>query len=161
MMKRGLKVLLGVFGWVIALPGCGASADDEQEFQFGETEMKGVVVGTWSGTLALEGRPETALSLSIAHRPPEVRPACGSRTLSKPLCINTSTLGLTATLTTADMLYENAELDGTYWVEGRELRAGELNLRGAGIELFATFQGSSFEQGSISGERQGTFTLQR
>jgi hypothetical protein len=153
------KIAMGSLVALFAL-GCGSEPADP-EFGFGETEMQNAVVGDWTGTMTLSGQSPTTFTLSIG-RAPAMQPACGSRTFSSPLCIETSTMNLDATLTTADKMFDAAKLQGSFMVIGLDLQYGELSLDGAGINLVGQFDAADTSQDlTVNGAQSGSAVIQR
>lgn len=112
--------------------------------------MEAAVVGTYAGTVSGDGAAET-ITLTIARSvtpigaAASVRPLCGTRTFFvKPAgaCITSSTMALTATLTSSGTIVNGGTLTG-------EFRAyltleGEINLSNGPYSLFATYQDGVF-----------------
>lgn len=142
------------------LVGC-SSDPDEPVYGFGETDMQGAIVGNWSGTMTLNGQMPSTYTLSLTQVP-SLQPACGSRTFSAPLCVETSSMTLEGTLTTADKTFDGLTVSGSFFVIGLELVSGELSLSGTGLNIAA---GIDTEKTShelfISGDHTGSATMQR
>lgn len=160
MLKRTfLATLLAALS--LASIGCGSA--EEEEFTYGEADMRGVAVGDFKGTLTMNGKVETTLDLTLTQAPPDKQPTCESRTFGiEPLCMGSTSLRLTGTLTTADGAHAATALDGDFSVYGYTFTNGELSLGGTGVTLHATWNGKGFENGSVNvSEQQGTFTLEK
>lgn len=142
--------------------GCGA-ADEEPAFGFSEKDMQDVVIGDWKGTMNLTGRAPTTYTLSVTQAFPGTSPACGSRTFNNgPLCVESSSMNLDATLTSADGLYNAVKLKGSFFVIGLEMNSGELSLGGPGVSLAAGIDvGKTEQQVTVSGDQTGEATLLR
>jgi hypothetical protein len=160
MLLRNVAKHVAVFSLVcLFVPGCYSY--EEPEYQFGETDMQNTIVGDWTGTLTLSGQMPTSFTLSIA-RAPAMQPACGNRTFSSPLCVETSSLTLDATLTTADKVFDAAKFDGYFMVIGTELTNGELSLSGTGVSISGGIEPENTSHSiTISGDQSGTGTMQR
>ncbi|MBK9266629.1 MAG: hypothetical protein IPM54_43440 [Polyangiaceae bacterium] len=142
------------------LAACGPEAA-EPEYGFGEADMQNAIVGDWSGTLTLTGQMPTSFTLSIA-RVPSMQPACGSRTFSAPACVETSSMTLNATLTTADKTFDAVSLQGDFMVIGLEMNNGELSLAGSGVNLTGGIEVDKTSQTlTVSGTQSGSATMQR
>jgi hypothetical protein len=160
MLKRGfLSILLA--GLSLAATGCG-SPDEEEEFSYGEAEMRGVAVGEFTGTMTMSGKTATSLDLTLTQAPPQSQPTCASRTFGlEPQCIATSSLVLTGTLTTGDGAHAGTALDGEFMVLGYTMTGGELSLHAGSMSLFIAWDGAAFHDGSVGGPEEGTFTLEK
>lgn len=156
MLKNALTVFAAMAG--LLLTACGSS----EEFEYDETDIKAAVVGDWSGSMTFEGREPTNFTLVIEQKPPAANPACGSRTFNHTQCIDTSSMGLSATLTTEDGLYQDVKLDGSFMVYGLTFGDGDLDLQGAEVGMHTHYADGGFGQGNASsGDMQGTFTMSR
>lgn len=159
LMGLSKKTAIGMVAALFAV-GCGSDPTDP-EFAFGESEMNNAIVGDWNGTLSLSGQSPTPFTLSIM-RAPSLNPACGSRTFSSPLCIETSSMNLDATLTTADKSFDGAMFSGSFMVFGLELQGGELSLNGSGVNLVGQIDLAKTSQDlTVSGGQSGTAVMQR
>jgi hypothetical protein len=142
------------------LVGCGTDPDDPN-YGFGEADMQSAIVGDWSGTMTLNGQMPSAYTLSLAQVP-TMQPACGNRTFSAPLCIETSSMTLEGTLTTADKMFDGVTVKGTFLVIGLELYNGELSLAGTGLTISGGVEtDKTSHQLTISGDHTGSATMQR
>lgn len=148
-------------GLSLASIGCG-SAGEEEEFSYGEADMRGVAVGDFTGTMTINGETAT-LDLTLTQAPPDKQPTCESRTFGiEPLCMGSSSLRLTGTLTTSDGAHASTALDGEFAVYGYTFTNGELSLSGTGVTLHATWNDKAFQNGSVNAsEQEGTFTLEK
>jgi hypothetical protein len=153
------KKLVPISLLCVAVIGCGPA---EPEFGFGEKDMQDAILGDWQGTMTLEGRAATTFTLTISQGFPGVEPACESRTFSEPACVETTSMNLTATLTTADALFDAAMLDGSFFVFGLELNNGELSLSGGGIQMTAGIDAAKpSHEANVSGDQSGKCMMQR
>lgn len=142
------------------LVGCGADPEDPV-YGFGESDMQGAIVGNWSGTMTLNGQMPSSYTLSLAQVP-SLQPACGSRTFSAPLCVETSSMTLEGTLTTTDKTFDGAVVKGSFLVIGLELVSGELSLSGTGLNIAGQVAtDKSSHELFISGDHTGSATMQR
>lgn len=142
------------------LVGCGADPDDPV-YGFGEADMQGAIVGDWSGTMTLNGQMPTNYTMSL-KQVPSLQPACGNRTFSAPLCVETSSMTLEGTLTTADKTFDGATIKGSFLVIGLELYSGELSLSGTGLNIAGGVEtDKTSHQLTISGDHTGSATMQR
>ncbi|HRI63851.1 MAG TPA: hypothetical protein PK156_06425 [Polyangium sp.] len=143
-----------------ALTGCGSEAT-EPEYGFDETDMQNAVVGNWSGDMSLTGQMSTTFTLSI-KQVPALQPACGSRTFNAPLCVETSSMSLEGTLTTADKVFDAAVMQGSFFVIGLEMNNGELSFSGSGVNINGGLDMMKTDQElTISGSKSGTATMHR
>ena len=142
------------------LVGCGSDPEDPV-YGFGEADMQGAIVGDWSGTMTLNGQMPSDYTMSL-KQVPSLQPACGNRTFSAPLCVETSSMTLEGTLTTADKTFDAVTVKGTFLVIGLELFSGELSLAGTGLNIAGGIEtDKSAHQLTISGDHTGTATMQR
>lgn len=142
------------------LVGCGSDPEDPV-YGFGEADMQGAIVGNWSGTMTLNGQMPSAYTLSLAQVP-SLQPACGNRTFSAPLCIETSSMTLEGTLTTTDKTFDGVTVKGSFLVIGLELASGELSLSGTGLNIAGGIDTEkSTHELFISGDHTGSATMQR
>lgn len=175
-MKKNLAVwtLFGL-AFVVnpAVLAC-SSNDDEEDFTYGEADMKAAALGDWQGTAEVDGE-SVAFTLSLEQASgksstqsisaPGVTPQCGSRSFVKPAaaCISTSSMPVVGTLTS-----DNDELSGP--VTGqltafRTLESSELEVvLEDGRALSGSLRDQVISEGRIflpgRGEL-GTFTLAR
>jgi hypothetical protein len=160
MITRALTKLLPVTLICLAAIGCGGPT--EPDYGFGEKDMQDAILGEWQGTMTLTGHMPTTFTLSITQAPPSLEPACQSRTFSEPACVNTTSMNLDATLTTADALFDGAKLKGTFFIAGLTLDHGELSLSGAGIQVFSGIQEAKASHDmSVSGDQNGAGVMKR
>jgi hypothetical protein len=140
--------------------GCGSDPVDP-EYGFGEADMQNAIVGNWSGTISLMGQTPTALTL-VVTQVPAMQPACGSRTFGSPLCVETSSMKLDATLSTADKVFDAVKLGGEFLVIGTELSNGELSLSGPGVTIAGGIDlANTAHDLNISGDHIGSATMKR
>lgn len=140
--------------------GC-SSAPEDPEYGFGEADMQNAIVGDWSGMMSLQGQMPTSFTLKIA-RTPAMQPACGNRSFSSPLCIETSSMSVEGTLSTADKVFDAVKLQGNFMVIGLEMNGGELFLSGAGMDIAGGIEmEKSAHDLNISGDHTGSATMQR
>lgn len=140
--------------------GCYAEPEDP-EYGFGEADMQNAIVGDWSGMMSLQGQTPTAYTLSI-KRTPSMQPACGNRSFSSPLCIETSSMSVEGTLSTADKVFDAEKLQGSFMVIGLNMNSGELSLSGTGVFMAGGIEmGKASHNLNISGDHTGSATLQR
>jgi hypothetical protein len=142
------------------LSGC-SSDPAEPNYGFGEADMQNAIVGNWSGMMSLTGQAPTAFTMSITQVP-ALQPACGSRTFNAPLCIESSSMMLDATLTTTDKVFDAAKLNGEFFVIGLEMNNGELSLSGTGVSISGGIDlAKTLQDLTISGDKPGSATMQR
>jgi hypothetical protein len=142
-MARGDRSLLAFF-FLLGLAGCGP---DDPEYDFDRADMEAEVFGTWSGSLELEGELAQAYTLDIRARDEPSRSlACGERRFSSDgessrslACMQSTTLEISATLTMADGS-DSADLDGSFYVYGRTLGAGGLELQYRNVDRYLTVE---------------------
>lgn len=158
-LSFGQRVAMcALFGIVLA--GC-SSEPTEPEYGFGEADMQSAIIGDWSGSMTLTGQAATTFTLSIA-RIPTLQPACGSRTFNAPLCVESSSMNVEGTLTTADKMFDAVKLQGSFMVIGLEFNHGELSLAGAGLNVFSGIDvGKTSHNVTVSGDRMGGGTMHR
>ncbi len=133
----------------------------EPEYGFGEADMQNAIVGNWTGMMSLTGQTPTAFTLAVAQVP-AMQPACGSRTFSSPLCVETSSMVLDATLSTTDKVFDAVKLKGEFFVIGLEITNGELSLSGPGVTIAGGIDMAKTAQDiNISGDHMGAATMQR
>lgn len=160
----GLASLLVLVGGA----GCGGESTNETEgpaFEYGLSEMRATAEGTWTGAFERKGQPATTMTLVLAYSAPKAQPACDSRALGHPLCIDMSSIGIVGTLTTADGSYDKAPVTGSFNVMGTKLTNGDLFLAlSDGLQMTATYDGDErFTNGTLSDGQgsAGTFTMTR
>jgi hypothetical protein len=142
------------------LVGCG-SEPAESEYAFGETDMQNAIVGAWTGTMSLTGQMATPYTLSIVQVP-ALQPACGNRTFNAPQCVETSSMSVEGTLTTADKVFDGVKLQGNFMVIGLEMTYGDLSLSGSGVTMSGGLEmAKSVHDLTISGSQTGSATMQR
>jgi hypothetical protein len=162
-----LMTLLGFTKYVVKgvlictfLVGC-SSDPAEPEFGFGEADMQNAIIGDWSGTMSLAGQMPTAFTLNVVQVP-SLEPTCGSRPFSSPLCVESSSLTLEATLSTADKGFDAVKLNGHFTVIGLEMNNGDLWLSGTGVSIASGVDVTkSLHDLTVSGDKQGSATMQR
>lgn len=157
-------------------PGFGCAGGDEDDFEFGEGEMRAAVEGSWrvrtaEGTLVLVLSSAPAPGAQrAAGTPALVRPAgaCGSRDFFKPAaaCVSSSVLHLAGTVAVEGQPGERPAT-GAFSVFGKRFTTGMLEVDlGDGRKLTSTQvdrSGSRFAA-SLSGSGQTTLvqaTLER
>jgi hypothetical protein len=145
-----------------ALLGCGPS---EPQFDYGTAEMRQAVVGTWKGTLTVNARAPTAMTLTLDYAPPSATTTCGNRTLSlHTKCIDASYMNYVGTLTTADGVYVAKPVTAMLEIMGVTFTSGTLFVHVPdGLELTATIEnGKSTSSGAVVGPvNKGTLTMTR
>ncbi len=142
------------------LAGCGSDPADP-EYGFGEADMQNAIVGNWSGMMSLTGQSPTAFTLAVTQVP-AMQPACGNRTFSSPLCVETSSMKLDATLSTADKVFDAVKLSGEFMVIGLEINNGDLSLSGPGVTISGGVEIAKTAQDlNIFGDHTGSATMQR
>lgn len=155
----GSRFAIGVCACLLAA-GC-SSEPAEPDYGFGETDMQKAIVGDWSGMMSLTGQNPTAFTMNVVQIP-TLQPACGSRTFSSPLCIETSSMTVEATLSTTDKVFDAVKLQGSFMVIGLELTQGELSLSGTGVSISGGVDLSKTAQDlNVSGDHTGSATMQR
>lgn len=153
------KLAYGLIACAV-LAGC-SSNPEEPVYGFGESDMQGAILGDWSGNLTLSGQSPTTFTMNIVQVP-TLQPACGNRTFNAPLCIESTSMSVEATLTTADKAFDSAKLAGTFDVFGLELQQGELYVMGNGVTLAGQISiDKSAHDLTISGSQSGSATMQR
>lgn len=161
-MAHPLRALAAVVA--LSLPACAFNNNADPEPNFGAEEMQALIVGTWTGTLTLQGKT-SAMQLVLEHAPPGTSPACSNRTLGvDPACVDMTTLGVKGTLTTADGAYAASPVTGTFNVMGLELRGGFLELKlQDGKSLSAQHEGGGFTGCSVWADHgeAGSCTMSR
>jgi hypothetical protein len=158
MAHRSLS--LATLAFAAAVAGCGDDSS-EAEFDFDEGDIRAIAVGTFTGLLELAGRPDTTHDLVIQQAPPESSPQCGNRAFSRPLCIESTTMGLAGRLTSADGAFGNLALQGELVIFGLQLDSGELTLDGDGVSLRIPLEDGELTRGDVRGNVEGTISLER
>lgn len=151
--------------------GCSRS-DDQDDFKYSEEEMKLAVLGSWQGSVEIEG-VETPFALSLAQASaesrsqalgaPRVRPQCSSRSFVKPAgaCSSESRMPLVGTLSS-----ENPELNGALDGDVSALLTLDsvfLSLRlETGVELVGVIKDQAVSDGQLrNANQQSSFSLSR
>lgn len=138
-----------------------SSEPSEPEYGFGEADMQNAIVGNWTGMMSLTGQAPTAFTLAVTQVP-TMQPACGNRTFSSPLCIETSSMTVDATLSTTDKVFDAVKLSGNFMVIGLEINNGELSLSGPGVNIAGGIDmAKTAHDLNISGDHTGSATMQR
>jgi len=162
LLSFGQRFTIGALICVSGVFSAGCSSDPaEPEYAFGETDMQNAIVGDWSGMITLAGQNPTAITLNIA-RAPTLQPACGNRTFSSPLCIESSSMSVEATLSTADKVFDAVKLQGSFMVFGLALTSGELSATGTGVNMNGNLDTTANTLNlNISGDHTGSAPMQR
>jgi hypothetical protein len=169
------RSVLWATGFFIALVvnpnfGCGSGGDpsygSNDGYTYGENEMEAAVVGTYAGTVNIDGTAET-VTLTIERSvttgaAARLTPLCGTRTFSfvKPAgaCISISTMALTATLVSSGTFVKSTELTGEF--DAYLTLSGELNLSdGSSASLHAMYQDGRFGAWSYASDASGSVGL--
>lgn len=164
-----LAALASLVALALAGSGCADSSGDDDDdapgFQYGVDEMRTTVVGDWVGDFVPKSGATTTLTLRLEHSPPGTKPACGNRALGTGVqCIDSSTLSVKGTLSTADGVYRDVPVEGEFEVMGLTMSSGWLSLRLEGdTNLSADWVQGGFRDGSVQkgGAESATFTLRR
>jgi len=127
--------------------------------------MEAAVVGTYAGTVNVDGAAETVTltidrSVTTNGAAARLTPLCGSRTFFiKPAgaCVSMSTMAVKATLVSSGALIRSTELAGEF--RAFLTLSGELFLSGAAASLSATYQDGRFGGWSYSSDAGGTIGL--
>lgn len=152
------SVLVSLVGALLV--GCG-SEPTERDYAFGEIDMQNAIVGDWKGTMTLTGQMATPYTLSIVQVP-ALQPACGNRTFNAPQCVETSSMSLEGTLTTADKVFDGVKMQGNFMVIGLDMTYGDVSLSGSGVTMSGGFEvAKSVHDLTISGSQSGSATMQR
>lgn len=171
-MKRNLAVwtLFGL-AFVVnpAVLAC-SSSDDEEDFTYGEADMKAAALGDWQGTAEVDGEivaftltleQASAKSSAQSIAAPPVRPQCGSRSFVKPAaaCISISTMPLSGTIAS-----EHSRLNGAVTGEltaYKTLDSASLHIElEDGTRLSGELDEGAIIDGEVVGvEPVGSFTL--
>jgi len=119
--------------------------------------MEAAVVGTYAGAVSVDGATE-AVTLTIARSiapggvaAAALRPLCGSRTFFvKPAgaCMASSTMALTATLTSSGAIVKSGDLAGEF--SAYHTLEGHLDLSNGPTRLYATYQNGRFSEWTYS-----------
>lgn len=166
-----LAAVASLVALALAGSGCADSSGDDddddagRDFQYGVEEMRTTVVGDWAGDFVPKSGAATTLTLRLEHSPPGTKPACGNRALGAGVqCIDSSTLAVKGTLSTADGAYRDVPVEGEFMVLGLTMSGGSLSLRLEGdASLSAEWAQGGFRDGSVQkgGAESATFTLRR
>ena len=157
------RFAIGALVCVALVGGLAAcsSVPSEPEYGFDEADMQNAIVGNWSGMMSLTGQAPTAFTLAVTQVP-AMQPACGSRTFNSPLCVETSSMMLDATLSTTDKVFDAVKLSGEFFVIGLEINNGELSLSGPGVSISGGIEMAKTSHDlTISGDHMGSATMQR
>jgi hypothetical protein len=162
---------LFAFSFVVSLvvnPTAGCSSNEtSSQWQYDESEMEHAVVGTYSGTVTLDGSTEPVTL--IISRPPapsgatpaRFEPQCGSRTFFvKPAgaCVSMSTMPLQGELSSTGPLIASGHLTGQF-IAFYAL-TGQLALSDAGgARLSASYADGHFSEWTYSAPDGGVVPL--
>ena len=140
--------------------GCGL---EEEEWLFGEPEMREAVAGDWVGTLSSDG---SGLQLHLEQATVETQRSglCGSRSFVAPAaaCIAVTEMPLTGRISTDDGRYQDVPVTGRFTVTGAAMEYGWLELDFGDALLEAAWEKGTLGEGSLSqGEQREELTLRR
>ena len=161
MLRTTLTLALAASA-LLFVPWTGCGVEDD-EFLFGEPEMRQAVVGDWLGTLSPSG---TGLHLSLEQATVETRRSglCGNRSFVRPAaaCIAVTEMPLTGRVSTDDGRFQDVPVRGTFVVTGAALTYGWLELDLGGAVLEAAWEEGAMGEASLSqGDRRDEVTLRR
>lgn len=129
---------------------CQDTSGSDEQYNFGESEMRQTVAGTYTGTVQSTGETVvvtvTQDSTTGSTTPQSVRsPQCGTRSFVKTVsaCISSTTMTLAAHLSSTHPSLGEIDLTGKFDVYGSELSNGTLMLSETdGGYLSATYDDS-------------------
>jgi hypothetical protein len=152
MKKSMLSVALSLAALILnPMVACqDTSNGSDEQYNFGESEMRQTVVGTYTGTVQSTGETVivtvTQASNTGNSTPQSVRsPQCGTRSFVKTAsaCMSSTTMTLTAHLSSTNPSLGELDLTGKFDVYGSELSNGTLMLSEAdGGYLSASYDDS-------------------
>jgi hypothetical protein len=140
-MKGRLIALTFALGAFILNPMIACESSEDKDFTFGETEMRAVVTGTYSGVVTNTGE---AISLTVDEAAATgtstvqglYRLQCESRSFVRPAaaCIVETTMSLQGDVSSENDAIANGKLTGVFVVGGSDLSNGyvELTLESGG-----------------------------
>ena len=156
-------------------PGFGCSSGQEDNYQYGEAEMKTAVEGTWVLTLgASAGSPNEVITVRVAesskahadntrtvnHRRGMIRAAaaCGTRTLvaSAHACIDSSEMPLDVTLVSGPDSYKAVPLSGNLAVHSLIFSQGSFGLSFGTLYVSADITPDGSVQSLYGGHSDGS-----
>ena len=161
-MKRLLtSVALGLCALAVNPMVACQSEGDEAGYEFDEADMRQAVTGSYVGKVISTGE-SVRITLDQTGAPSArstqhyKRVQCSTRSFVKPAaaCVDSTTMELTAHVTSERPEMADLELTGTFDVWGYELSGGSLFLEHAGASLSASF--SSSEGGIVHWSFKGT-----
>ena len=122
------------------------ACQSEEEFTFGEAEMRNAATGSYSGTVQSTGDTlELTLEQGVSNAPISAqgyrRVQCGSRSFVQPAaaCATSTTMEIEAHITSSHPSILARDLEGTFEIYGFDLDHGSLSLLDGDIELRASF----------------------
>lgn len=125
---------------------CQSDEGDEVGFEFGEADMRQAVAGSYVGKVISTGE-SVRITLDQTGAPSArstqhyKRVQCSTRSFVKPAaaCVDSTTMELTAHVTSERPEMAALDLTGTFEVYGYELSGGSLFLGHAGASFIASF----------------------
>ncbi len=148
--------------------GCGGGDDADDGapggYGFGAAEVSAVTTGDFKGTATISGRPTTALTLRLDKAPTSTtRAACGNRALVHPLCVSTTSMELTGTLSTDDKSFDAVAVHGAFDAYGDQLTQGTLRVVAGATTFSFPWSNGAFATGVVtdSASKIGDATLGR
>ncbi|MCC6648419.1 MAG: hypothetical protein IT374_22965 [Polyangiaceae bacterium] len=138
----------------LSLAACGG--DDSSTpatgdaYEYTAADVRAVAAGDFKGAATLAGRPSTTLDLHLDHAPPGAQPSCGNRELTHPLCVSTSSMRLTGTLSTADKSFEQVAVTASFDVYGEKLTQGALRVTAGATTFSFPWANGAFGAGTVS-----------
>jgi hypothetical protein len=152
MKKRAISAVFALAALILnPMVACQDGGSSEEEYNFGESEMREAVAGTYTGTIQSTGETVvvtvTQASTTGTTTPQSVRSLqCGTRSFVKTAsaCITSTTMPLAAHLSSPNASLGEIDLAGNFDVYGADLTNGSLALNAkAGGRLSATYDKSS------------------
>jgi hypothetical protein len=139
-------------------PGFACSpSDDSTQFEYGETEMRAAVEGTWEMVLQASSGARSSLTVQIAEatekkdgsallRPDRRRglirsaAACGSQSFIKPAgaCVSESTMPIEVAYVSGDQRFQNVVMSGLFVIPSEKLIPGRIELQLGDMRASAT-----------------------
>lgn len=167
-----LAAALSTFGTL----GCGSAQSDQDDdiYQYGTSDVRAALEGTWIGTMTVDGRAPAPMRLTLAYAAADLHTLCEARTLSRgslggdlrPQCMRMSSMNVTGALTAPLPLQMEADglavrgvfsIPSVTWI-GR----GDLWIDANGHDLNASLtDGTLTGTAVVHGARLGDFTLTR
>jgi hypothetical protein len=147
---------------------CGPA---EAEYQYGASEMRAAVEGTWSFSLTPVDGPPTQVTVRLEQAPTapasmarasgralvRAAQACGTRTLVKSAgaCDDISQMPLVVTYVSGDSAFSTAPLSGNFNVYSTVFTSGELQLKVGSYQISSQVNAD----GSLGDSQLGPGTL--